>query len=118
MPGKAAVLVPVIAHIGIAAIAFYHGTQPYRRWDKYTFPIIGVVALGIAGLFLVPFWQPIILPLFWFVAKAGLLLFIFIWVRGTLPRFRYDQLMHFAWTCLFPVAMVNLLVTALAVGLF
>ena len=46
-----------------------------------------------------------------------LLLFIFIWIRGTLPRFRYDQLMGFAWKFMFPVALVNLLITALAVAL-
>ena len=51
------------------------------------------------------------------LAKAGFLLFVFIWVRGTLPRFRYDQLMRFAWTFLFPVALLNLLVTGLLVAL-
>jgi NADH-quinone oxidoreductase subunit H len=60
--------------------------------------------------------QPVLIPLFWFLAKAGLLIFLFIWIRGTLPRFRYDQLMRFAWTFLFPVAVVNLLVTALLVA--
>jgi NADH-quinone oxidoreductase subunit H len=59
-----------------------------------------------------------LVPIFWFLAKVGLLIFVFIWVRGTLPRFRYDQLMHFAWTFLFPAALVNLLVTALLVALF
>ena len=42
---------------------------------------------------------------------------MFIWVRGTLPRFRYDQLMRFAWIFLFPLAMINLLVTGLVVAL-
>ena len=46
-------------------------------------------------------------------AKIGVILFLFIWVRGTLPRFRYDQLMSFAWKFMFPVALVNLLITAL-----
>ena len=65
-------------------------------------------------------WQPVnvhVLPLFWFCAKTGAILFAFIWVRGTLPRFRYDQLMGFAWKFLFPVAVVNLLVTGLVVAL-
>jgi NADH-quinone oxidoreductase subunit H len=50
------------------------------------------------------------------VAKVGSLLFVFIWVRGTLPRFRYDQLMGFAWKVLFPAALLNLLVTAFVVA--
>jgi NADH-quinone oxidoreductase subunit H len=54
--------------------------------------------------------------LFWFAAKVGVILFLFIWIRGTLPRFRYDQLMSFAWTVMFPVAVVNLFITALLVA--
>ena len=67
---------------------------------------------------LIPAVASIFMPLFWFVAKTGLLLFVFIWIRGTLPRFRYDQLMGFAWKFLFPVAVVNLLATGLMVALF
>jgi NADH-quinone oxidoreductase subunit H len=48
----------------------------------------------------------------WFFAKFGLALFFFIWLRGTVPRFRYDQLMHFGWKVLVPVAMVWIMVTA------
>jgi len=117
-PAPASNYIPVVAHVLIAAIAFYHGTQPIRSWDKYTFPATGVICLGIAGLFLVPVLQPILMPLFWFIAKAGLLLFVFIWIRGTLPRFRYDQLMNFAWTFLFPLAVLNLLATGFMVAVF
>jgi NADH-quinone oxidoreductase subunit H len=109
---------PSVLFVLVAGICFYHGSQPYRKWDRFTFPAAGIISLGLAGLFLVPILQPILLPLFWFIAKAGILLFVFIWIRGTLPRFRYDQLMHFAWTFLFPVAMLNLLVTGLMVALF
>lgn len=118
VPAPVSNYIPVAAHVLIAAIAFFHGMQPARKWDKYTFPATGVICLVIAGLFLVPFLQPILMPIFWFIAKAGLLLFVFIWIRGTLPRFRYDQLMHFAWTFLFPLAMLNLLATGLMVALF
>jgi NADH-quinone oxidoreductase subunit H len=48
--------------------------------------------------------------------KTGVLLFIFMWVRATMPRLRYDQLMRFAWSFMFPVAMANLLITALLVA--
>jgi NADH-quinone oxidoreductase subunit H len=58
-----------------------------------------------------------LLPTFWFVAKVFVFLFIYIWVRGTLPRFRYDQLMSFGWKFLFPLAIANLVITALVVAL-
>jgi NADH-quinone oxidoreductase subunit H len=57
-----------------------------------------------------------ILPLFWFAAKIFGFLFLYIWVRGTLPRFRYDQLMAFGWKFLLPLALVNLIATAIAVA--
>jgi NADH-quinone oxidoreductase subunit H len=101
-----------------AAVAIYFGVVPVRRRDRYTLPVAGAVSFAIGVAFLVPAVQRILLPPFWFAAKAGFLLFVFIWVRGTLPRFRYDQLMGFTWKFLFPVGMLNLLVTALLVALF
>jgi NADH-quinone oxidoreductase subunit H len=55
--------------------------------------------------------------IFWFAAKVFFFLFLYIWVRGTLPRFRYDQLMAFGWKVLLPAAIVNLIVTAFVVTL-
>ncbi len=57
-----------------------------------------------------------VLPVLWFVAKIFAFLLLYIWVRATLPRFRYDQLMGFGWKFLLPVAMVNILATALALS--
>lgn len=48
---------------------------------------------------------------FWFMAKVSLILFVFIWIRGTLPRFRYDQLMRFGWKVLLPLSLLNILLT-------
>jgi NADH-quinone oxidoreductase subunit H len=58
-----------------------------------------------------------LLPIFWFVVKVFCFIFLYIWVRGTLPRFRYDQLMDFGWKFLFPLAIANLVVTGLIVAL-
>jgi NADH-quinone oxidoreductase subunit H len=54
----------------------------------------------------------------WWGAKVAFLLFVFIWLRGTLPRFRYDQLMHFGWKVLIPVATVSILATATGIALW
>jgi NADH-quinone oxidoreductase subunit H len=52
-------------------------------------------------------------PVLWFLIKVYFLLFIFIWVRATLPRYRFDQLMHLGWKVFLPIGLVNVLVTAL-----
>jgi NADH-quinone oxidoreductase subunit H len=57
-----------------------------------------------------------VLPIFWFVLRVFGFLFVYIWVRGTLPRFRYDQLMAFGWKFLLPLAIANLVITALVVA--
>ena len=100
------------------ALALYHGLNPARRRDRLTLPVVAAVFFLVALIFLVPAVQLVLAPLFWFAAKTGSLLFLFIWVRGTLPRFRYDQLMGFAWKFLFPVAVLNLLVTGILVAVF
>ncbi|HEX4321274.1 MAG TPA: NADH-quinone oxidoreductase subunit NuoH [Acidobacteriaceae bacterium] len=59
-----------------------------------------------------------IIPILWFVAKVFFFLFLYIWVRGTLPRFRYDQLMGYGWKYLVPVAMLNIVGTSLVMAVF
>ena len=59
----------------------------------------------------------VIFPVLWFVAKVFAFLLLYIWVRGTLPRFRYDQLMTFGWKFLLPLAMANIIVTSLVLAL-
>ena len=111
-------LIPSVIFLIAGLTALYHAAHPARKMDKYTFPAFGIVFLILAGVFLLPIVQSWLLPLFWFCAKTGAILFAFIWVRGTLPRFRYDQLMGFAWKFMFPVAMLNLLVTSFLVAWF
>ncbi|MBZ5549526.1 MAG: NADH-quinone oxidoreductase subunit NuoH [Acidobacteriia bacterium] len=57
-----------------------------------------------------------VLPVVWFCLKVFFFMFLYVWVRWTLPRFRYDQLMAFGWKVLLPVAMANVIVTALIVA--
>lgn len=66
----------------------------------------------LGGLEKIPF-----LSIVFYGIKVGIFLFIFIWLRATLPRVRYDQLMRFGWQVLLPLAVLNLLVTATAIVL-
>jgi len=54
-----------------------------------------------------------LMPIFWFVIKVFCFLCLYVWVRGTLPRFRYDQLMNFGWRVLLPLAILNIVGTSL-----
>jgi len=111
-------LLPPLAAAGTGALALYHGLHPARPRDRRTLPAAAAAFFALALLLLLPPLRPLLLPPFWFLAKVGLLLWVFMWVRGTLPRFRYDQLMRFAWGFLFPAAVLNLLATGLLVALF
>ena len=57
-----------------------------------------------------------LLPIFWFAVKIFFFMFLYIWIRGTLPRFRYDQLMAFGWKFLLPLAIANIIVTSFIVA--
>lgn len=74
---------------------------------------INIIVLGgLATTFFLGGWHgPLLPPIVWFFCKTAAFAFFFIWVRGTLPRLRYDQLMHFGWKVLTPLALVNILVT-------
>jgi len=72
------------------------------------------VTLFLGG-FSVPYWEdaPWLVGLAAFVLKAAFFMFLFLWVRWTLPRFRYDQLMDLGWKVFLPLALANVLVTGL-----
>lgn len=74
-----------------------------------------VVSALAATLFLGGWLPPFGLPLpptLWFLAKVALFIFIYYWLRATLPRFRYDQLMSLCWKVLFPIGLGNAMLTA------
>ncbi len=77
-----------------------------------------VAVAGIATTLFLGGWLGPFLPgPVWFIIKVCVLIFFFIWERGTFPRLRYDQIMKFGWKVLFPLALANVVVTALVVAL-
>ena len=76
-----------------------------------------IATLLFLGGWNAPFGLTFIPGIVWFVLKVGLFIFMYIWLRTTLPRLRYDRLMNFGWKVLLPVATLNLMVTAAIVAL-
>ncbi len=72
-----------------------------------------MVALGsLVTVFFLGGWHgPLLPPIVWFLIKVVFIAFVMIWIRATLPRLRYDQLMHLGWKLLVPVALLNIVVT-------
>ncbi len=73
--------------------------------------ILVVSSLAVT-LFFGGWHGPFLPPAVWFLIKVFIFIFFFIWIRATYPRFRYDQLMKFGWKVLFPLSLLNILITA------
>jgi NADH-quinone oxidoreductase subunit H len=91
----------------------YDTVMGMRGIARIQLAVVTLLALGLGALCLLPGVMPIVQGPFWFLAKVLTFLFFYVWTRGTLPRFRYDQLMSFGWKLLLPVSLLNLVVTAL-----
>ena len=71
-----------------------------------------IVASALAVTLFLGGWQgPVLPPVLWFMGKTFVLVFLFSWVRGTFPRFRFDQLMQLGWKVLLPLGLVNIMLT-------
>jgi NADH-quinone oxidoreductase subunit H len=71
-----------------------------------------IVLGGLVAAFFLGGWRgPFLPPLIWFIVKVLAIVLVMIWIRGTLPRLRYDQLMSLGWKVLIPVALLNIMVT-------
>jgi NADH-quinone oxidoreductase subunit H len=97
----------------VGAYCAYDTVTEMRRLHRLQLGLVTLLALGIGALCLLPAVAPVIQGPFWFVTKVLVFLFFYVWTRGTLPRFRYDQLMAFGWKLLLPVSLANLVITAL-----
>jgi NADH-quinone oxidoreductase subunit H len=97
-------------------VAGYHTEYGGMRWGLFqTAEYINMLTLSaLAVTLFFGGWEGPWAPLgpLWFLIKLAIAVFVFIWLRATLPRLRYDQLMRFGWKILLPVATLNALVTA------
>jgi NADH-quinone oxidoreductase subunit H len=96
-------------------VAGFHAEYSGMRFGLFFVgEYINIIVLGgLASTFFLGGWHgPLLPPVVWFTLKTLAFAFLFIWLRGTLPRLRYDQLMHLGWKLLTPLALVNILVTA------
>jgi NADH-quinone oxidoreductase subunit H len=104
---------PAVGLLGLAIYLWYDTVMLARGIARVQLVVIstGATVIGLACLH--PVVMSVIQGPFWFLLKVGLIMFFYVWTRGTLPRFRYDQLMSFGWKFLLPVSLANLVVTAL-----
>jgi NADH-quinone oxidoreductase subunit H len=101
-------------------VAGYHTEYSGMRWGLFQMAeYVNMITLSalLVTLFLSGWHGPWGIGPIWFLLKLAGVLFVFIWLRTTLPRLRYDQLMRFGWKVLLPVATVNAVVTAFLVVL-
>jgi NADH-quinone oxidoreductase subunit H len=108
--------VPGATFLFLAAICFYNTARmpkhPYFRIQTIGLAGFGAV-LGLIGLvLLVPAVSARIQDVFWFVAKVAAFMYLYIWYRGTFPRYRFDQLMKMGWKILLPMGLGVLVLTA------
>ncbi len=97
-------------------VAGYHTEYSGMRFGLfYIGEYVNIIVLSaLAVTFYLGGWHgpgPLWLSFFWFFAKAAVIAFFFIWMRATLPRLRYDQLMHLGWKFLVPLSLANVLLT-------
>jgi NADH-quinone oxidoreductase subunit H len=95
-------------------VAGYQTEYSSMKWGMFMMGEYAhiIVASALATTLFLGGWQgPVLPPIVWFLGKTFALVFFFIWVRGTFPRFRFDQLMQLGWKVLLPLCLVNILVT-------
>lgn len=98
-------VVPLITFVGIGVYCALRSRRVFYRFESIIMLALAAAFCVIGALFLIPAIRPELGGLYWFFTKLGALVYLLIWVRGTLPRVRYDQLMFFGWRYLIPVGL-------------
>ena len=108
-------VVPVIGTL-VLAVPFLVARSSMPAWQALIIGFVLFNLIAITAIFGIAYigldW---VAGLLWFLGKTYVFVFIFVWMRGTLPRVRIDQLMGFAWKWLLPASLLNLFVTAAAI---
>jgi len=110
-------LVPGIAFLFLGGLCFY-GTARMPKHPYFRIQTIGLAGFGallaLIGLVLfLPGPRNLVEDIFWFTAKVAGFMYLYIWYRGTFPRYRFDQLMKVGWKVLLPVGLALLVLTAI-----
>ena len=104
---------PLLAFLGAAIFVLWLGLKSNVPLERYFFMAL---AAGCVVLLILVAYPPVlnaVQGIFWFGAKVLTFLYVFIWVRATFPRYRYDQLMNVGWRWMIPLALANMIVTAI-----
>ncbi len=106
---------PSVLLIPFGLWVIWDGMRYETIFGKLILPGAGAVITALGAVFLLfPAVNEFIQGPFWLLSKIFVFLFVYVWMRGTLPRFRYDQLMSFGWKLLLPVSLANVVITASA----
>jgi NADH-quinone oxidoreductase subunit H len=107
---------PSVILIPFGLWVIWDGIRYETIFGRIILPGIGTAIAAIGAVLIVfPAVNEFIQGPFWLLAKIFVFLFVYVWMRGTLPRFRYDQLMAFGWKLLLPVSIANVVITAFAI---
>jgi NADH-quinone oxidoreductase subunit H len=111
-------LVPGLTFLFLAAMTFYNTARmpkhPYFKVQTIGLGGFGAVLALIGVVLFIPPVRDRIQDIFWFSAKVALSMYMYIWYRGTFPRYRFDQLMKVGWKVLLPLGIGVLVLTAIA----
>jgi NADH-quinone oxidoreductase subunit H len=108
--------VPSAILIPFGLWVIWDGIRYETIFGRIILPGAGTAIAALGAVFILfPDVNAFIQGPFWLLSKIFVFLFVYVWMRGTLPRFRYDQLMAFGWKLLLPVSIVNVVITSFAI---
>jgi len=107
---------PSVILIPFGLWVIWDGIRYETVFGRIILPGLGTAIAGLGAVFvLLPNVNEFIQGPFWLLSKIFVFLFVYVWTRGTLPRFRYDQLMAFGWKLLLPLSILNVIVTSFVI---